>query len=60
MEKQTRKKYAKHGECKSKMISFRCDEKALEVLSKQENKGRFINNAILWYYSVKNDLFTTN
>lgn len=41
-----RKAYAARGERGQKMVNFRCDLDNIEKLSRQLNKGRFINDAI--------------
>ena len=44
-----RKAYAARGERGQKMVNFRCDLDNIEKLSRQHNKGRFINDAIRAY-----------
>ena len=44
-----RKAYAARGERGQKMVNFRCDLDNIEKLSRQPNKGRFINDAIRAY-----------
>lgn len=44
-----RKAYAARGERGQKMVNFRCDLDNIEKLSRQLNKGRFINDAIRAY-----------
>lgn len=44
-----RKAYAARGEREQKMVNFRCDLDNIEKLSRQSNKGRFINEAIRAY-----------
>lgn len=44
-----RKAYAARGERGQKMVNFRCDLDNIEKLSRQPNKGRFINEAIRAY-----------
>lgn len=45
-----RKAYAARGERGQKMVNFRCDLDNIEKLSRQSNKGRFINEAIRAYH----------
>lgn len=45
-----RKAYAARGERGQKMVNFRCDLDNIEKLSRQPNKGRFINDAIREYH----------
>lgn len=45
-----RKAYAARGEREQKMVNFRCDLDNIEKLSRQSNKGRFINDAIRAYH----------
>lgn len=45
-----RKAYAARGERDQKMVNFRCDLDNIEKLSRQSNKGRFINEAIRSYH----------
>lgn len=45
-----RKAYAARGEREQKMVNFRCDLDNIEKLSRQSNKGRFINEAIRAYH----------
>lgn len=45
-----RKAYAARGERGQKMVNFRCDLDNIEKLSRQPNKGRFINEAIRTYH----------
>lgn len=41
-----RKAYAPRGERGQRMVNFRCDLDNWELLQRQPNKGRFINEAI--------------
>lgn len=45
-----RKAYAARGAREQKMVNFRCDLDNIEKLSRQPNKGRFINDAIRSYH----------
>lgn len=45
-EKQQRKKYAKDGESRQKMMSFRLDYESRLILEQVANKGRLINDLI--------------
>lgn len=45
-----RKAYAARGERGQKMVNFRCDLDNIEKLTRQPNKGRFINDAIRAYF----------
>lgn len=44
--KQERKAYAKRGQRSQKMTTFRLDNDLIEYLEREENKGRFINEAL--------------
>lgn len=44
--KQERKAYAKRGQRSQKMVTFRLDNELIKYLEREENKGRFINEAL--------------
>lgn len=45
-EERVRKAYSPHGTRSQKMFNFRCDLDNWEKLSRQPNKGKFVNDAI--------------
>lgn len=50
--KRTRKQ-RKQGVISQKMVNFRCDLDNLEILNQVNNKGRYINDSIRFYYRLK-------
>lgn len=48
-DERVRKEKSPTGTRSQKMFNFRCDLDAWEILSRQANKGRFINEAIKAY-----------
>lgn len=44
-----RKAYAPNGQRGQRMFNFRCDLDNWEKISKQPNKGRYVNDAIRAY-----------
>lgn len=50
---QSRKNYSKRGTRSQKMLSFRADAETLEILEKEPNKGRAINEAVQAWRALK-------
>lgn len=53
--KATIRRASKHGETRTKMMTFKVDIELLEYLDKEPNKGRLINNLLRQHYNIKEE-----